>query len=390
MPKICEFKNCKNRANYGYTNGSLERCKEHKEDRKLASRICKCGISQPSFNFDGESIAVCCTICREPNMIDIKHKKCFCGRSNPNFNYEGEKKGVYCNKCKKDGMINITSKRCKCGKIPNFNYPNEKAGIFCVNCKLDGMIDIKHIKCRCGKRASFNYINEKKPLYCSDCKNDKMLDIVHNKCSCGTIPIFNFEGESKAVCCSKCKLDGMIDIVNKKCKNNCGQVGNFKYKGYCSFCYGHLFPNDPLTFQIRYKTKEIAIRDYINKNFEGFICDRMLETNHCDCTVRRRPDLRKLINETMLCIEIDENQHKSYSEMDEETRYNDLYMAYSGKWIYIRINPDKYKKNNKSFNPTIATRLEKLKQEVEKQIERIDNNENDELIERIYLYYDFI
>ena len=29
--------------------------------------------------------------------------------------------------------------------------------------------------------------------------------------------------------------------------------------------------------------------------------------------------------------------------MDEDTRYNDLYMAYSGKWIYIRFNPDKYK-----------------------------------------------
>ena len=163
---------------------------------------------------------------------------------------------------------------------------------------------------------------------------------------------------------------------------------NHKYKGYCAYCFTHLFPNDPLTFQIRCKTKELAVRDYINQNFQGFICDRQLATGGCDCTIRRRPDLRISINGTLLCVEIDENQHKSYSEMDEETRYNDLYMAYSGKWIYIRFNPDKYKKNDRNVNPTIASRLIILKKEIEKQFRRIENNENKELVERIYLYFD--
>jgi hypothetical protein len=75
--------------------------------------------------------------------------------------------------------------------------------------------------------------------------------------------------------------------------------------------------------------------------------------------------------------------------MDEETRYNDLFMAHSGKWIYIRFNPDKYiDKKGKRRNPTIATRLTMLKQEIKKQITRIENDENTELAERIYLYYD--
>ena len=30
------------------------------------------------------------------------------------------------------------------------------------------------------------------------------------------------------------------------------------------------------------------------------------------CATKRRIDLRKLINNTMLCIEIDEEQHKHY------------------------------------------------------------------------------
>jgi hypothetical protein len=36
----------------------------------------------------------------------------------------------------------------------------------------------------------------------------------------------------------------------------------------------------------------------------------------------------------------------------------------------------------------IATRLETLQKEIEKQIKRIESEENTELIERIYLYYD--
>lgn len=91
----------------------------------------------------------------------------------------------------------------------------------------------------------------------------------------------------------------------------------------------------------------------------------------------------------MVAIETDEKQHNSYNKMDEETRYNDLFMAFSGKWIYIRFNPDKYiTKTGKQKNPAIATRLEKLKLEIEKQISRAEKGENDELVERVYMYYD--
>ena len=75
--------------------------------------------------------------------------------------------------------------------------------------------------------------------------------------------------------------------------------------------------------------------------------------------------------------------------MDEEIRYDDLYMAFSGKWIYIRFNPDKYRdKNGKNKNPTIATRLHALQKELTKQIARIENDENKEPVERIYMFYD--
>ena len=55
----------------------------------------------------------------------------------------------------------------------------------------------------------------------------------------------------------------------------------------------------------------------------------------------------------------------------------------------IRFNPDKFKdKTGKNKNPTIATRLTVLKKEIEKQMKRIHDEENTELLERVYLYYD--
>ena len=64
-------------------------------------------------------------------------------------------------------------------------------------------------------------------------------------------------------------------------------------------------------------------------------------------------------------------------------------MLHSGKFVFIRFNPDKYiNKNNKSVNPMLYTRLPILKEEIEKQIERIKNEENTELLEIIKLYYD--
>ena len=230
------------------------------------------------------------------------------------------------------------------------------------------------------------------------CKTDTMIDVINKKCRCGKArPNYNEVGETIPICCASCKTDTMVDVLHQKCPGLINgnipcpfrTISNYKYKNYCTECFRRNFPLDPLTFQMRSKTKEIATRDYINANYDGFQHDRILETGHCDCTIKRRIDHRKLMGNTLLVIETDENQHKSYDKMDEETRYDDLYMAHSGKWVYIRFNPDKYiNKNGIRKNPTIAARLNVLKDEIDKQIKRIENEENTELVERIYLYYD--
>jgi hypothetical protein len=139
---------------------------------------------------------------------------------------------------------------------------------------------------------------------------------------------------------------------------------------------------------MRSKTKEIAVRDYINTNFDGFIHDKPLYVGSCDCSAKRRIDHRKIIGNTLLCVETDQEQHKYYSKDEEVARNNDLFMQFSGKHIQIRFNPDSYKINGVNKNPMIASRLINLKNEILKQIYRIENYMNEEIFEVIYLYYD--
>ena len=103
----------------------------------------------------------------------------------------------------------------------------------------------------------------------------------------------------------------------------------------------------------------------------------------------------------MLAIETDEHQHWSYDAEDEENRYEDVFVgAYSGKWIFIRFNPDAYtdskgKKRKGMFDSKgqqngyeVKRRKNILIDEIGKQIKRITSNENTEFLEIMKLFYD--
>jgi hypothetical protein len=406
MPKLCEYETCRCQASYGEFYGKPLRCKKHKEEYKLVSSLCQecnCKISSV-FNYCDEEKSKFCASHKLEGMINIKTNKCkeLNCKTIPVFNYQNEITAIYCNKHKKEEMINIKAKKCvenNCFNQPNFNYENEKIGIYCSEHKKEDMFNITVLKCielNCDKIPSCNFLGNKKRLYCSEHKKNGMINLTNVKCqndNCLTTALYNYKNEIKPIFCLNHKLVDMVDVRHKNCKSNfcLGTRGNPKYKGHCSSCYQQLFPNDSLTLQMRSKTKEIAVRDYINLNFEGFLHDTPLWTGNCNCTHRRRLDHRKLIGNTLLCIETDENQHKNYDDKDEEIRYDDLFMLHGGKFVYIRFNTDKFKhKNGKCVNPMLYTRLPILKEEIEKQISRIENEENIELLEIIKLYYDEI
>ena len=112
-----------------------------------------------------------------------------------------------------------------------------------------------------------------------------------------------------------------------------------------------------------------------------FIHDHSLYTGNCDCSHRRRIDHRKLIGNTILAIETDEFAHKDYDQKDEDIRYDDLYMIHSGKWMFIRFNPD-----TNISKIDIEDKLEQLIETIGDCIHHIELGRNKELVEIIKLY----
>jgi len=165
--------------------------------------------------------------------------------------------------------------------------------------------------------------------------------------------------------------------------------GSIKYDGYCATCFKRIFPDDPRSTVIYEHTKEILVRNAIteasqtNELLQGFVHDRPLYTGNCDCTHRRRIDHRKIIGNTILAVETDEHAHQGYDEKDDQIRYDDLYMIHSGKWVYIRFNPDKTRTQKTDIEDRINTLLEVI----ETQIQRILSEENHELVEIFKLFY---
>ena len=171
----------------------------------------------------------------------------------------------------------------------------------------------------------------------------------------------------------------------KRCPNCIDWIdsrsGSVKYDGYCATCFKRVFPDDERSKIIYTHIKEIMVRNAINTIFEGFIHDRPLYTGDCDCSHRRRIDHRKLIGNTILAVETDEFGHRGYDQYDEEIRYHDLFMIHSGKWIFIRFNPD-----NNISKIDIDDKIDKLIETINDCINRINNDENKELLEIIKMY----
>lgn len=451
MPTYCKYENCKSLARYGFKYGKAEYCKEHGliMNAYPTSSICRCGKEFPSYGFSTDKRVSCCSECKKDGMIFFKKRKCEeinCKSSAKCFDYPGGE-GKYCPSHKKDGMINIKPYQCiqdGCNKSPAYGLPNERP-LYCAEHKKDSMIDMKHTICKenncniinplfdisggkgsyCEKHKKENMIDvrnkrckfdgclvrrtygyqKQSPEYCNLHKKEDMIDLVSTRCqhqNCDAHPSFNYEHSKERLYCLQHKKEGMINVSSKYCpgppglegpKGKCPfeKCGNPKYNYYCSACFQQAFPNDPRSLLVHKKSDEILVRDFINLNFKeySFVHDTPMWINGCDCSHKRRVDLRALIGNTILAIEVDEYQHKDRDAIDEQIRYDDLYMIHSGKWIFIRYNPHLYKdETQKRTNPQKEKRLRILKDEVNKQIDRINTGQNQELIEIHNLFFD--
>ena len=372
----------------------------------MPKKCIKCKLKHPSFNNPSENKALYCGNCKTDDMIDVKHPKCIkCKLKRPSFNNPNENKALYCSNCKTDDMIDVINPKCiKCKlKRPSFNNPNENKALYCSNCKTDDMIDVinpKCIKCKL-KLPSFNNPNENKALYCGNCKTDDMIDAKHPKCIKCKLkrPSFNNPNENKALYCGDCKTDYMIDVKHPKCISSWCSTRRYKYKDYCLFCYIHLYPNENICKN--YKTKEKAVCDYIKINFPQFdiINDKKIKGG---CS-NRRPDIYIELDNQIIIIEIDENQHNNYDCSCENKRLMEISRDVNYKSIiFIRFNPDDYIINNDKITSCWSINKNGLltikKSKIIEWDNRLNNlkeciqywlfNNTNKIIEIIHLFYD--
>ena len=365
--------------------------------------LCPCGKTAV-FAFKHDKKPSYCLKCKKPGMENIVTKKCKCGKAIPTFGLISDKRATCCLSCKTESMVNIIAKKCKCGKAqPVFGLKNDRAASCCAACKTELMVNIKDRMCFCGKaHPVFALKSHKRATHCAKCKTEGMINIKAKMCKCGkSQPVFGIKTDLKPTCCVTCKTDQMVDIRSTKCKGLINYDGNGyiecpydyrakqKYSYYCTKCFEYNFPDDPRTLLIRTKTEENIVRDFLSENFKEFIHNKALWTDQKDCTCRRRIDFRTLIGNTLLCIEVDENQHKYYNESDTKLRYDQLMLTQGAKMIFIRFNPHLYiDSDGNRKNPEMTTRLKLLKLTIDEQVKRIKEGENTELLEIVLLFFD--
>ena len=300
--------------------------------------------------------------------METKHcKRCKSDKDSTEF-IIGDKCYKQCGECIKKRWCshNRMKSQCKdCGGISICIHNKQKSQ--CKNCG--------------GSRIC---IHNKQKSQCKDCGGSEICSHNRQKSSCkdcdgSEICIHNKHKST----CYECNPTSNLFCISSHC--NLRPYNNKKHDGFCTHCFKNLFPNDPRTKSIYSKSKELLVKQFLSENHNGFIHDKVLETIHCDCSHRRRIDFRMLINNTLLCIEVDENQHSSY--INDEIRYNDLYLSFSGKFIFIRFNPDNYRIDGVLKKTQINTRLNALSKEIIKHTTRIQNEENTELLEIHKLYY---
>jgi hypothetical protein len=410
----CVHPECKRRGNYIKAEVPKEfYCFEHRTDTMIrVYRNCLtdgCHLSA-IYGHPEERKPISCVSHSTEGMVNLFARKCayeICNKI-PSYGLPNTRKRIFCAEHAPDGYIQLNTRKCiidNCQMIASYKEGLRKKLTHCSQHAPEGFIRHKSTYCAqegCRKGKLFGYAHDKKTLYCGDHAKEGMVNLYHKDClvsGCLKTPSFGYpNGDHKITYCFTHRLEGMINLSVKLCRANdepynipCPIIGNRSYDRFCTSCFAHLFPDNPKTLTIKKKTKEITVVSAVMNEFKEFIHDKPLYYNskECDCTHRRRIDLRTVINGTLLAIEVDEFQHRRYSPFDEINRYNDIAMIHGGKMVFIRFNPDPYFDNEeKKHNPRLSSRIPVLLQEIKKHIVRIENGDNTDMLEIHRLYYD--
>lgn len=195
-------------------------------------------------------------------------------------------------------------------------------------------------------------------LLCQYCKNEREkinpdLNILSINAMCeicmvvrrSFAPVANDQPLRCANCCDGL---GWVSVTNKKCILCHFTCVNRAYGfDYCTRCYFYQHPGDP---QIRnYKTKEQTFMMPLKDIYPNIILDKRIAGG---CSQRRPDGFIECLTHSVV-VEIDEDQHIGYNEICENRRMIEIYLDVANRpIIFIRLNPDKYKRNGIEIKST--------------------------------------
>ena len=242
-----------------------------------------------------------------------------------------------------------------CNNEPSYNFIGESIPSYCSSHKKNEMIDFDKLRLNakccsniCNK-PGYKYFNMNKQVwYCKECTDKHRINVNDKKCNhpecsimfCG----FAYYDEKYPILCDKHKLPDMVNLKSKRClEPGCDKhietTKNKLHKGYCSTCFHIKYPDEGC-----YKNNIIKERLIVNHIIKK-ISDYKFILNKCIGPKNHRPDVLLELDDRVIIIEIDENQHKWYNT-DELLRLDIIQKAINKKVICIRFNPDNFIRDN--------------------------------------------
>jgi hypothetical protein len=357
---------------FGFPGGKITHCTGCKEEgmEDLKHRKCViCKLKIPTFNTVDEKKATHCADCKEDDMVNVAHSKCvICTKVIATFNFKGKKKATHCTNCKEAEMVDVKSRKCiVCQKTSShYNFEAERSPDYCLKCKLPGMIDIKNLKCVvCKKRASYN-IPGKVPQYCIHHKSTDMIKDPRKKCElCYKLAIYGIKIQTH---CDEHKIEGEYNLIERTC-SQCQRIDILNQEGVC-VTYCSFVKKDKL-MKKNTKKKEELIDKFLKEQLPDLPLYKRDGVIDRDCSTSR-PDFVYHLGSHILIIEVDENQHKSYTsckesediegrKLTENKRMFGIFQSFEGlPVIFLRYNPDTFRVSNKLVKISEQMRMEIL------------------------------
>jgi hypothetical protein len=372
--RICNYifpdgKKCNTHAIYGYEKDNKRiRCSSHilegMED--LLNNKCefiddvtheKCKLLA-SYGYEEDNKRIRCSGHKLKNMEDLSCKKCEECKTIASFGYEKDGIKRMCAKHKLKDMINLHKNYCEfdgCGKIAYYKYESDRKNRFCFSHKLSGMITSNNRSCKeCNVSASYGELFSDK-IHCKAHKspNEFLYNFpICEEQDCNEYAYYTNDKSNYPHRCEKHKLDDDVNLIEEPCsKCNLTFILN-KSTGLCSYCNA---------FEIEkiHKAKETATIKYLIEN--GIQFDSLDKKVEHGCS-KYRPDSVVDYQYFMVIGEVDENQHRSYSNECEIARMIQIYQDFGGiPVISVRYNPDNYTdKNGVIIKPNPKYRLNVL------------------------------